>query len=127
VWVVENMMKKTVVRYLVAVVLTTFLSIAVAEYIQRGPLPFPAEILTPIMIPLVFSYWSSSLFNSAIIWRFLFAGASLALNLLLFLPVLLNEKFKTQLAFMSVQTAVLAVYVLISIPFFKMFARWMSV
>jgi len=120
-------MKKTVVRYLVAVVLTTFLSIAVAEYIQRGALPFPAEILTPIMIPLVFSYWSSSLFDSALIWRFLFAGASLALNLLLFLPVLLNDQFKTQRAFMSIQIAVLATYVLVSIPFFRMFVRWMSV
>ena len=121
------MSKKTVVQYGFAVMSATVLSISLAEYIQHGPLPFPEVTLVPIIIPIVCSYWCSGWLGSPVTWRFVFAGVSLALNLLILMPVLFNHKFKTRIAFISVQIAVLIAYVLISIPFSKIFARWMSV
>jgi hypothetical protein len=121
------MKKPYVYPYLTTAVLTTTLSFALAEYIQHGPLPFPAKALLPVIIPLVVSYWSSGALDSELAWRFIFIAVSLVLNLLLFLPLLLSHKFKTRLVFIAIQIVVIVVYLLISIPLFRTFAGWMSV
>lgn len=121
------MKKSYAYPYLIAAVLTTTLSFALAEYIQHGPLPFPAIALLPVIIPLVVSYWSSGVLDSLLAWRFIFAAVSFVINLLLFFPLLLSQKFKNRLAFIASQLGVIAVYLLISLPFFKIFSRWMSV
>jgi len=123
----EKMKNHYIFPYLFSTVLTTALSFALAEYIQHGPFPFHAKALSPIIIPLVVSYWCSGYFDSPLAWRFIYIAVSLVLHLLLFLPVLLNQKFKNRLVFVITQIVVIVVYLLVSIPFFNTFAGWMSV
>lgn len=121
------MMKSCAYPYLIIAVLATALSFSLAEFIQGGPVPFPVTALLPVIIPLVVSYWSSGVLDSLLAWRFIFIAVSLVIHLLLFLPLLLSQQFKTRLALIATQIVLVVVYLLISIPFLGTFSTWMSV
>ena len=123
----EKRKKSYTYPYSITAVLTTTLSFALAEYIQHGSLPFPATALLPVIIPLVVSSWSSGVLDSLLAWRFIFIPVSLFISLLLFLPLLQSQPFKTRLAIMATQLAIIVACLLISVPILRTFSGWMSV
>ncbi|MBN2704731.1 MAG: hypothetical protein JXR23_11025 [Pontiellaceae bacterium] len=114
------MKKRSFTQYIATVFLFTFFT-TIPPFMGGGDISLLLAL--PLGIPIVLTYniepRGAAIASSIAIY--------LILNLLAFLPILLSPKFKKKKHFITIQTAILVLYIVISIPFILMIGGWMSV